>query len=204
VIDWLNVFSADASAALDRAHELATKAVELDASLPKARAHLANVLSWQGQHDAGLAEFERAIDLNPNFADYRFATALTMAGEAPRAIEVSRAYMRADPFAPATASGWLGGAHYMLKDYSRAKAILTDCVARMPRARFARVFLAATSAQLGEMDRARAEVAEVLRTEPKFTLEGMCKLVLSFKFRADAEHYRQGLLKAGMPQRAAA
>ena len=202
VIDWLNTFSADSSGSLSRAHELAARAVELDASLPQARAQLGNVLSWEGQHDAGLAEFERAIDLNPNFADWRFATALTMAGDAPRAIEVSQAYMRADPFAPATASGWLGGAYYMLKDYSRARAILSDCVARMPNARFAHAFLAATYAQLGELDRARAEVAEVLRIEPKFTLEGMSKIVLCFKFCADAEHYREGLLKAGMPERA--
>jgi adenylate cyclase len=203
VIDWLNVYSTDAPTALDRARALAARAVQLDASLPKARVHLANVLSWQGQHEAGLAEFERAIALNPNFADYRFATALTMAGEAARAVEVSRDYMRADPFAPATASGWLGAAHYLLREYSRAREILSDCVARMPLARFGRVFLAATCAQLGELDRARAEVAEVLRLEPRFTLEGMCRLGPGFKVRADAEHYREGLIKAGMPERAA-
>jgi adenylate cyclase len=202
VIDWLNMYSADAPKALDRAHAFATKAVQLDGSLPKVRFHLANVLSWQGQHDAGLAEFERAINLNPNFVDYRFATALTMAGEAARAIDVSRAYMRADPFAPATVSAWLGVAHYLVKDYAQARAVLTDSVARMPLSRLGRMVLAATCAQLGEMDRARAEVAEVLRLEPRFTLQGMCRLLLRFKLRTDAEHYREGLLKAGMPERA--
>jgi adenylate cyclase len=201
VIDWLNMFSEDASASLDRAHELASRAAELDAGLPQARAHLANVLSWKGQHDAALAEFERAIGLNPNFADYRHATAFVMAGEAARAIETFRAYMRADPFAPVTASGWMGAAHYMLKDYARARTILIDCAARMPMARFVHVFLAATCAQLGELDRARSEVIEVLKSEPRFTIEGMCKLVAGFRLRADAEHYREGLLKAGIPER---
>jgi adenylate cyclase len=201
VIDWLNTFSAEASTALDRAHELASRAVELDASLPQARAQLANVLCWQGQHDAGLAEFERAIALNPSFADWRFAYALTMAGDARRAIEVWAAYMRTDPFAPISSSVWLGGAYYLLKDYARAKAILSDCVARMPNARFAHTFLAATCAQLGELDRARAEVAEVLRIEPKFTLEGMSRVARGFKSRADADHYREGVLKAGIPER---
>jgi adenylate cyclase len=202
VIDWLNTFSADSSAALERARELASRAVELDATLPQARAQLANVLGWQGQHEAALAEFERAMELNPNFADWRYANALTMAGEARRAIEVSRAYMRTDPFAPTTASAWLGGAYYLIGDYTRARTILGDCVARMPNARFAHAFLAATYAQLGELDRARAEVAEVLRIEPKFTLEGMSRVTRGFKCRADADHYRQGLLKAGMPDRA--
>lgn len=49
----------------------------------------------------------------------------------------------------------------------------------MPHARFAHTFLAATHAQLGDLDRARAEVAEVLRIEPRFTLEGMSKVVLA-------------------------
>ena len=75
-------------------------------------------------------------------------------------------------------------------------------MARMPLSRLGRMVLAATCAQLGEMDRARAEVAEVLRLEPRFTLQGMCRLLLRFKLRTDSEHYREGLLKAGMPERA--
>ncbi len=78
----------------------------------------------------------------------------------------------ADPFAPVTASAWLGGAYYLLRDYARARTLLADCVARMPNARFAHAFLAATHVQLGDLDRARAEVAEVLCIEPRFTLGG--------------------------------
>lgn len=201
VIDWTNTFSADTAGALDRAHEMASKAVQIDPSLSQSRAHLANVLSWQGRHDAALAEFDRALELNPNFADWRHATALTLAGHPDRAIEVSRVYLRTDPFASVTASAWLGGAHYMLKDYEQARSILGDCVVRMPDARFAHVFLAATYAQLGDMERARAEVAEVLRIEPRYSLEGMNKVGLCFRLRRDAEHYRDGLLRAGIPER---
>jgi len=78
-------------AALDRALELAEAAVHLDVRLPEAHAQLGAVLLFKRQHDAAIAEFERAFALNPNFIDYRYARALTYAGEPARAIEVLEA-----------------------------------------------------------------------------------------------------------------
>src|SRR6266436_8058760 len=71
-------------AALDRALELAETAVHLDPRLPQARAQLGWVLLFKRQHDAAIAEFERAFALNPNFVDFRYALALTYAGEPAR------------------------------------------------------------------------------------------------------------------------
>ncbi len=62
--------------------------MRLDARLPQARAQLGHVLLFKRQHDAAIAEFERAFALNPNFIDYRFGLALMYAGEPARAIEV--------------------------------------------------------------------------------------------------------------------
>ena len=107
--------------ALDRALELAETAVHLDARLPEARAQLGYVLLFKRQHDAAMAEFERAIALNPNFIDYRYARALLFAGEPVRAIEVREANMRLDPFQPLMYStSWMGQANYMLKRYGDA------------------------------------------------------------------------------------
>jgi tetratricopeptide (TPR) repeat protein len=61
--------------ALDRAYQLALKAVALDPNLPVAHAHLGSALTWKRQLDAALAEFERAIALNPNFTDWRLTSA---------------------------------------------------------------------------------------------------------------------------------
>src|SRR5262249_11500173 len=90
--DYLN------PAALDRALELAEMAVHLDDQLPQARAQLGDVLLYDGQPDAAIAEFERAFTLNPNFVDYRYARALIYAGEPARAIKVLEANLRFDPF----------------------------------------------------------------------------------------------------------
>jgi TolB-like protein/DNA-binding winged helix-turn-helix (wHTH) protein len=87
-------------AALDRALELAETAVHLDPRLPQARAQLGDALIFKGQHDAGIAEWERAFALNSNFVDHRYARALVYAGEPARAIEVLEANLRLNPFQP--------------------------------------------------------------------------------------------------------
>jgi adenylate cyclase len=74
-------------AALDRALELAETAVRLDPRLPQARAQLGFVLLLKRQHDAAVAEFERAFALNANFIDHRYAFVLTGVGEPASAIE---------------------------------------------------------------------------------------------------------------------
>jgi adenylate cyclase len=88
------------------------------ARLPQARAQLGFALIWKRQHDATMAEFERAFALNPNFIDQRFAQALMFAGQPTRAIEVLEATMRVDPFVPPTVSSvTMGLANYLLKRY---------------------------------------------------------------------------------------
>ena len=203
VVAWLNWFGGanpSDSSALDRGRELAVKAVQLDANLPQARAQLGNALSWKGQHDAALVEFERAAELNPNFVEWRYAIALILAGQTVRALEVARDYIRLDPFAPGSAYLWLGAAHYLLKKYSQALAILRECVLRMPNARFIHVRLAATYAQLGDVERAQMHAAEVLRIEPRYTIRGMDRMLSALKSVADAEHLIDGLRKAGLPE----
>src|SRR5262245_11022142 len=100
VLAYVEPFDRDylSLAALDRALELAEAAVDLDARLPQAHAELGHVLLYKRQHDGAIAEFERALALNPNFIDHRFAQVLMCANEPARAIQVLEANMRLDPF----------------------------------------------------------------------------------------------------------
>jgi len=171
---WVNALDGDYlnPAALDRAYHLAGRAVQLDPNLPEAHAVLGQALCRRRQHEAAIAEFERAMALNPNFTDWRFAEVLVYAGYAARAIEVVERHMRLDPFHMPLAAQWLGSAHYMLKQYPQALPRLQEYVSRSPNSRGGRVWLAATHAQLGNIEQARAEAAEVLRIEPTWTIEG--------------------------------
>jgi adenylate cyclase len=191
----------DYRTALERAHRLARKAVQLDPNLPIAHACLGLVLTFEGQREQSIAEFEKAIALNPNFTDWRFGMTLLRAGEPTRAIQVIEAHMRHDPFYPPHAAGNLGVAWYMLKEYSQALPPLREQVSRAPNFRAGHVFLAATYAQLGNIEAAKAEAAEVLRIEPTYTIEGTQARLTGFKRPEDAEHLFDGLRKSGLPER---
>jgi adenylate cyclase len=187
-------------AAVDRAFALAETAVHLDRHLPQAHAQLGYVLLYKRQHDAAIAEFERAFALNPNFIDNRFATVLWNSGEPARAIEVLEANIRLDPFQPPIFSfGSMGIANYVLKRYGEAVRWLRECTSCLPNTQSPRLWLAAACAQLGQLDEARAAAAEVLRINPGFTIE-QWKRFNSHKNPEDTDHRIDGLRKAGLPE----
>jgi len=201
IFAWINAFDDDHlnPVALERAYQFARKAVEFDANLPQAHAQLGFVLLYRRQHDASIAAFERAVELNPNFIDLYFAGACHFAGDFTRAIQIAQAYMRLDPFYPPMALSWSGFAHYCLKRYSEALPLMRECVLRAPNYRAGHIMLAATCGQLGLLEDARAEAAEILRINPKYTIDGTQRQVSVFKFLD--EHYFDGLRKAGLPER---
>jgi len=175
-------------------------AVRLDARLPQARVELGHVLLYKRQHDAAIAEFEQAFALNPNFVDFRYAKALTYAGESAKAIEVLEADIRLDPFQPFLASVLKGQANYLLKRYGDAVRVFRECASRLPNLQWPHLWLASAYAQLGQFEEARTEAAEVLRITPGFTIERYKRLTV-YRDPKDAEHRLDGLRKAGLPER---
>jgi len=89
----------------------------------------------------------------------------------------------------------------MLKEYSKALPPLRELTLRVPNMRQGHVFLAANLAQLGQLDEARAAAAEILRTDPKYTIDGTQRQLALFKRTEDVEHLLDGLRKAGLPER---
>jgi adenylate cyclase len=203
VIAWRNRLDKDHldPAALDEAHRLANRAVQLDPTLPQAHASLGVVLAWKRQHDAAVAEFDKAVALNPNFTDWRMAIVLVYAGRSARAIEILKTHMRLDPFYVPLAPHWLGLAHYTLKQYPEALAALGECALRAPTYGAVHLWLAATHARMGHMHAAKAEVAKVLELDPGFTIERVAKTTIAFKHDEDAEDCFEAMRRAGLPER---
>jgi adenylate cyclase len=188
-------------AALERAHHFARKSLQLGPDLSIAHAQLGAVLTFEGQHEQAIAGFEKAVALNPNFTDWWFGMALLRAGEPARAIAVIQMHLRYDPFCSPWALGQLGLAHYVLNDYSKALPALRELALRVPNMRQGHVFLAANLAQLGQLDEAHAEAAEILRIDPKYTIEGTQRQLALFKRPEDVDHFLDGLRKAGLPEK---
>ena len=186
-------------AALERAHEIARKAVQLDPNLTVARERLGLVLSFMGRHAEAIAEFEKATALNPNSSNWLYGLALVYGGEAEKAIKVLRAITHLDPFYSAAAAGFFGFAYYTLKRYAEAQPWLLECTSRAPNFRAGHSWRAANHAQLGQLDEARREVSEILRLDPTFTIDHKLRRLGLFRRPEDADHFFDGLRKAGLP-----
>ncbi|MBV9559095.1 MAG: winged helix-turn-helix domain-containing protein [Bradyrhizobium sp.] len=187
------------AAGLERAHEFARKAVQLDGGLPEAHAQFGWVLLFQRRHEAAIAEYERAISLNPNFTDTSFGLCLMFAGEPERARDILQANVRLDPFQNASRLGYIGHAHYMLNSYPEAIPPLRECAWRMPNFRIVKLWLASAYAQAGHFAEAQAAADEVRRIEPRFTIDRW-KTTAVYKNQTDAEHLFDGLRKAGLSE----
>jgi adenylate cyclase len=201
-VAWLNPVNDEYlnPAALDRAIHLARTAIELDPNLPEAYAELGYNIIRKREFDAAAAAAERAIALNPTFADYRLAHVFFSVGEPDRAIAIAKLHMRLDPFHPHFVPLMVGEAHYMLKQYHEAHHWLRDATGRAPNHQYGHAFLAATYAQLGQLEDARGAAAEVLRVNPTYTIGGTQKRVSLFKHAEHLDHLVDGLRKAGLPE----
>ena len=200
-VAWLNPVNDEylSPATLDRAITLARTAIELDPNLPEAYAELAYNIIRKRDFDAATVAAERAIALNRNFADYRVAQVFYSVGQPSKAIEIAKTQMRLDPFHPHFAPLIAGIAYYLLKEFSEAQRWLREATGRAPNHQYGHAFLAAAYAQLGRVEDARAEAAEVLRVNPKYTIRTQ-KQVSILKRAEDSDHLIDGLRKAGLPE----
>ena len=187
------------TAAIEAAYQSAREAVRLAPNLSDAYVALGWALSYMRQHEAAITEFERATQLNPNFTDYHFAFALLVAGEPTKAIQTLETHMRLDPFYQPRTTAMLGFAYYLLERYLDALPHLQEAASRAPNHGHSRRYLAATYAQLGQLERAREEATEALHVEPWFTIkQGIFATIC--KRPEDAERFSEGLRKAGFPE----
>jgi adenylate cyclase len=109
--------------------------------------------------------------------------------------------MRYDPFYVPAVPLALGIARYYLKEYSEALPLLREFTSRSPNVSQGHIVLAACLAQLGRLDEARAEAAEVLRIDRNYTNDGTQRRMSLFERPEDAEHLFDALRKAGLPER---
>jgi adenylate cyclase len=154
------------------------------------------------QYEQAIAEAKRAITLSPNFySPYAaLAASLIFAGRPAEAIDELEKAIRLNPHNPlylATYLTGLGAAYSLTGRVEEAITAFKRAVSLAPNFSPPRESLAGTYSALGREEEARAEAAEVLRINPKFSLEGL-KRRLPFKDPAAVEPYLANLRKAGL------
>jgi adenylate cyclase len=185
--------------ALESARQSAERALQLDPNLPQAHAQLGYVLGFSAKPDAAVAEFERALVLNPNFTDWRYAAVLAFAGQAERAIEVAKAHLRVDPFALPIARGYLGLAYLLARRHADAVSQIREFTTQAPNHYYARAWLAAAYGHLGQLKEAQTQAAELFRLDPGFVSNQANNRLPKYFRPQDAQHILDGLRKAGLP-----
>ena len=194
-IDWRYNWTEQHEAALDRALELAQKAVELDSTDARGFGELGFAHLYRKEHDSAISAYRRALHLNPNDADLmsEMADALAHSGQSEEALELLHKAMRLNPYYPDEYLWHLGGAYYNLKRYEDA----IQAVSGMQNPREGHRLLAASYAQLGRTGVARAHAAKVLEAHPEFRLDHWAN-ILPDRFNEDTAHFIEGLKKAGL------
>jgi len=172
--DWTHRWDQN-PASLDTAIELGRKAIAVDPSLPSAYRLLAECHSWKREYEQAIAEIETAIALDPNDAENYAELSITLVwvDRPEEAIVQMEKAMRLNPYYPVTYLFGLGLAQSMMQKHEEAVATLRKVLARAPDLLWAHVVLAVIFARANQMEEARAELAEVSRIDPDYSLDAM-------------------------------
>jgi adenylate cyclase len=162
---------------LQKGMALAKKALTMDDSIEGAHSLLGVLYNLQGDHDRAIAEGERALALNPGgaFTLLNYASSLNYAGRPEEAIPLFQKAIRLTPFGPSSLYREYGNALRSTGRFEEAVSAYKKAIQIVPDNFTAHLHLAATCSLMGREREARAEAAEVVRINPKFSLDYYAK-----------------------------
>ncbi|MDK4735727.1 winged helix-turn-helix domain-containing tetratricopeptide repeat protein [Rhizobium sp. CNPSo 3490] len=177
--------------------QLARKAVAIDPNDAGCRWVLAYLLAYERDFAEADVQFAKAIELDPNEAD-TFASLsdiTVLAGRIEEGLEHVRKAFRLNPFPASWYYLALGQAQYAAGQYEAAvETLRRDETYRTSSRRF----LAASLAQLGRLDEARAETELFLVANPGFSTRHWAATE-PFRDARTLDHFLDGYRKAGLP-----
>jgi adenylate cyclase len=177
----------------------AQRALALNAFYHWGHIVLGRVYLAQQQYDRALAEMKQGVTLAPTEAETAAALAevLSCIGTTEEGLEAAaQALGLKAEFADAHLAS-VGTAYAVAGRYEQAIAPLKQYLSHYPNILGAHLTLAAVYSELGKEAEARAEAAEVLRINPKFSL-GIHKERMPIKDPATLERHLAALRKAGL------
>jgi adenylate cyclase len=183
---------------LAQAFELAQKAISLDDSNAAAYGTLGWIYGMKKQYDRAIAEYERGVSLDPNSAENFewLGTVLTWAGRAEEAVKYLEHAIRLNPLPSASLLNFLAIAYRDSGQYEKAIKASKKALQQQPNYQFPYIHMTISYIRLGRGEEARAAVAEILKINPKFSLERYAETLPFIKPVAD--RVVEDLRKAGL------
>jgi adenylate cyclase len=173
---WLGT-SKSPKQSIAKCMELYQKAIELDATYAEAYSALGFLYSMTKQYDKGIATAEQAVALNPNSADAHMLLGHTLrfAGRHEEAILEYKIAIRLNPYPPNPYLFGIAKSYAYTGQYDEAITWGKKAVRQKPDSFLAHIILTEIYSLAGRDEEARVQAAEVLRVNPKFSLERFAK-----------------------------
>ena len=191
---------------MKHAFEFTQKALALDDAQSSAQLLLGKLYFFKRQHDKSIAEIEKAIALNPNYADAfaHLGQTLYYAGDPDRAIAMIKKAMRLQPHYPPYFLHSLAGSYLGVGRFEEAIVVGKRLLELSQKGKYnpilPHILLAELYTNVDQEDKARIHAAEVLKFNPKFSLNAWQKIHF-YKNPADLERRLVALRKAGLPDK---
>jgi len=169
--DYRQQWTNDGPQALARALELAETAARIDAEILEVQWVLAYVHTQSRRHDLAIAHLNRAIALDPSFADaYALLGSIyTYVGQPAKAIPLVRTAIHLNPDAGYLYFLVLGRAYLFRGDTEQAMINLKEALSRNAANLESQVYLVATLALAGDKDGAKWKAEELHLLDPEFS-----------------------------------
>jgi len=199
-------FRGDGAADLAKAERAASRGLALAPDSADANGHAGKVHYNAKRVPQALVAFDRAIQLNPNdpYWHGHRAAALLVLGRAEEALAPLAVAHRLSPRDPQVPMWQMfeGVVNLHLGRDTAAIDVLSRSVQGNPRSAFGHLFLASALGLAGRSAEAQAEVAELQRLRPGFTIGAMRAREPSAeaRFLAQRERVYEGLRRAGLPE----
>ena len=185
---------------LQQAAGLAARAEELDHSDPWAHLALGYVAFVRRRTSAAAAEFQRAIDLNPNFAAAHgyLGWALAFGGQSEQAIAHLKEAIRMSPHDPQNAifNTGLAIAHYLAGRFAEAVEYSRETLQQRSAFTAGHRIYCASLAQNGQIDEAREALAALKEVHPDLSIAWIEQNVPYTA--APMAKFLEGMRKAGL------
>ena len=191
----------DSQTAVLTAERAALKAIMADSEDPWAHYALGHVYLFTRRFDDSLAEFNLALQLNPNFslAQGYHGLALAYCGRWQEAGVAAQRALRLSPRDPFSAVyyGIAGYAHFVGRNYEEAMRLARDGIRQRADFVGAHRVLTAAAGMAGKNDVAKTALGELRRSQPNISLSWISN-EMPIKQDAEREHYLEGFRRAGL------
>lgn len=181
--------------------EYADQAVKLDDSIPQIYMTRSILYLSQRKHQAALEAAQRTVEVHPGYADglATLAFITSYMGKYDQSLKAMEQAKQLNPQGTGIYLSMEGRVHFLMGDNENALRILEESVERNPGLDATHLHLAATYAELGQLDDAAWSIEEALAISPDLSQTTLREEHLYMRDE-DFNRYLDAVIEAGLPE----